>query len=107
MHFTRAVGEKYVIFDTHPPERGNIDARLDRNDVAGLERRRALHRDAGRLMNLQPQSVTERVAIKLAVPLFGDMSAGDIVEYSCMKTASRDVDGATLRIKDNGVDFLP
>ena len=73
-------GDDDEILDPHSQLAGNVDPRLDRHHLAGLEHVLGAVRDARRLVDLEADTVAEPVAEALAVAGLLDDLAGDGVD---------------------------
>src|SRR5215208_6618098 len=92
------------VLDADASEARDVDPRLDRDDVAGLERVRRLRREARRLVDLQADAVPEPVPELLSVAGLVDDPARDRVGLDSRHPGADLRDARLLRLAADVVD---
>src|SRR5689334_23355015 len=91
-HLARGLADDDIVLYPDAPQMGDVDARLDRHDVPGDEKRGAHDGDPRLLVDLQSDAVPEGMAEELVVSFLPDDAARDRVEFLPPNAALRRVD---------------
>src|SRR3954447_2756659 len=99
------VGDDDEVLDPHADRAGHIDPRLDRDDVARLQRVLPLLGEPRPLVDLEPDPVSEAVAEVLGVARVVDDRARDRVDLPAGRARPHRGEGGLLRAQHEVVDI--
>lgn len=99
-------GYEEVVFDSDAADAGEIDTRLDGDDVAGMEGHGGVHGvEAGVFVAVEAHAVAQAVAEVLAVAVLGDVTAGDGVDFVGGFAGGEGRGGVEVGVEDDLVDL--
>src|SRR5205823_12829609 len=99
------LGPHHEVLDPHAEAPGEVDPRLNGDDVAGLERRLVALGQARLLVNLEPDPVAEAVAELVAVAGLLDHRPRDRVDLPSSRPGAHRVQAGLLGALDERVDL--
>ena len=100
------LGDEDVVLDADPEAAADVDARLDRDDVAGSERVGALGREARRFVDVEAEAVAEAVAERAREGAAVDDGARGGVGVDAGHAGANRVEARLLRRENDRVRLL-